>query len=104
VVSGSASDSFAQEPWILRLRLELAAAVERRQKILGICFGCQLMAIVLGGRSGTGALCTASAPDLATIKILQLAIHAMLALFSMDLCMLPKLPCPTSRASHANTI
>ncbi|EIE22629.1 class I glutamine amidotransferase-like protein [Coccomyxa subellipsoidea C-169] len=52
VVTGSASDSFGTDPWIVRLRDELAAAVRRKQKILGVCFGCQIMAIVLGGSAG----------------------------------------------------
>lgn len=54
VVSGSADDSFSQEAWIVRLRSELAAAAKRRQRLLGICFGCQILAIVLGGQAGKG--------------------------------------------------
>ena len=62
VVTGSASDSFGTDPWIVRLRDELAAAVRRRQRILGVCFGCQILAIVLGGSAGqlqcAGLSCT----------------------------------------------
>ena len=57
VVTGSASDSFGTDPWIVRLRDELAAAVRRKQKILGVCFGCQIMAIVLGGSAGEPQKC-----------------------------------------------
>eukprot|EP00891_Asterochloris_glomerata_P006097 jgi/Astpho2/6097/Aster-04044 len=49
VITGSAADSFAQEAWIMKLRKSLTAASERRQRILAICFGHQLMSIVLGG-------------------------------------------------------
>ena len=52
IVTGSASDSFSNEPWIVRLREVLGKAAERKQKILGICFGCQVMALVLGGQAG----------------------------------------------------
>ena len=58
VVTGSASDSFSDEPWIVRLRGVLAAAAGRGQSILGVCFGCQIMALALGGRAGV-RLCRA---------------------------------------------
>ena len=51
-VTGSALDSFDSVPWIVRLREELAAASQRRQRLLGICFGCQALAISLGGDAG----------------------------------------------------
>jgi hypothetical protein len=54
VVTGSASDSFSDEPWIARLRGEMAAAAARGQRILGVCFGCQIMALALGGKAGAG--------------------------------------------------
>lgn len=56
VITGSAADSFAQEAWIMKLRKSLTAASERRQRILAICFGHQLMSIVLGGMTGVTAL------------------------------------------------
>ena len=31
---------------------ELAAAAARGQRILGVCFGCQIMALALGGKAG----------------------------------------------------
>ena len=58
VVTGSASDSFSDEPWIARLRGEMAAAAGRGQRILGVCFGCQIMALALGGKAGAGLACT----------------------------------------------
>ena len=51
-VTGSALDAFDSVPWIVRLREELAAASQRRQRLLGICFGCQALAIALGGNAG----------------------------------------------------
>jgi hypothetical protein len=58
VVTGSASDSFSDEPWIVRLRAELARVAARRQRVLGVCFGCQVMALVLGGKAGAPWPCT----------------------------------------------
>ena len=51
-VTGSPLDAFDSVPWIVRLRKELAAASERGQRMLGICFGCQALAIALGGNAG----------------------------------------------------
>ncbi len=51
-VTGSVSDAFDTVPWIVRLRKELAAASQRKQRLLGICFGCQALAIALGGVAG----------------------------------------------------
>ena len=54
VVTGSASDSFSNDPWIVRLRSELAEIAHEGPQVLGICFGCQIMALVLGGKAGKG--------------------------------------------------
>ena len=51
-VTGSVSDAFDTVPWIVRLRKELALASQRKQRLLGICFGCQALAIALGGAAG----------------------------------------------------
>ncbi|KAK9826140.1 hypothetical protein WJX81_008376 [Elliptochloris bilobata] len=53
-VTGSASDSFSDEPWIADLRRLLAAAVQRGQRVLGMCFGCQVVAVALQGTAGRG--------------------------------------------------
>ena len=63
VITGSAADSFAQERWITKLRKSLTAASERRQRILAICFGHQLMSVVLGGMAGVTALGSALTPQ-----------------------------------------
>ena len=51
-VTGSPLDAFDSVPWIVRLRRELATASQRGQRLLGICFGCQALAIALGGDAG----------------------------------------------------
>lgn len=51
-VTGSPLDAFDAAPWIVRLRIELAAASQRKQRLLGICFGCQALALALGGSAG----------------------------------------------------
>jgi len=49
VVTGSAADSFSDDPWVVRLRALLAAASRRQQRLLGVCFGCQVLAVALQG-------------------------------------------------------
>ncbi|KAA6420923.1 MAG: glutamine amidotransferase [Trebouxia sp. A1-2] len=49
-VTGSKHDAYAKDEWNLKLQELLRTAFDRQQRILGICFGCQTMAIVLGGR------------------------------------------------------
>jgi GMP synthase-like glutamine amidotransferase len=51
-VTGSKHDAYAKDEWNLKLQELLRTAFDRQQRILGICFGCQTMAIVLGGRVG----------------------------------------------------
>lgn len=51
-MTGSKHDAYAKDPWNLKLQELLRTAFDRQQRILGICFGCQTMAIVLGGRVG----------------------------------------------------
>lgn len=49
LVTGSKADSFATDPWIERLKAFLHDRYVRGDKLLGICFGHQLLAIVLDG-------------------------------------------------------
>lgn len=51
-MTGSPCDAFSSEPWVVRLRQLLAAAVRRGQRVLGMCFGCQVVAVALQGSAG----------------------------------------------------
>ena len=52
VISGGAADAFGTEPWILHLKKVLQEEHARGQRILGVCFGHQVLAEALGGRAG----------------------------------------------------
>ncbi len=51
LVTGSKADSFGADPWIQTLKTYLLERYERGDKLLGICFGHQLLALLLGGKS-----------------------------------------------------
>ena len=51
LVTGSKADSFGTDPWIETLRAYLLNRYERGDKLLGVCFGHQLLALLLGGKS-----------------------------------------------------
>jgi GMP synthase-like glutamine amidotransferase len=51
LVTGSKADSFGQDPWILALKDYLIKLYKRGEKLLGICFGHQLLALALGGKT-----------------------------------------------------
>lgn len=51
-VTGSKHDAYAKNEWNLKLQKLLRTCFDRQQRILGICFGCQTMVIVLGGSVG----------------------------------------------------
>jgi GMP synthase-like glutamine amidotransferase len=52
LLTGSRADSFSDEPWVRTLRERVAELLARRKKLIGICFGHQLIAHVLGARVG----------------------------------------------------
>ncbi len=51
LVTGSKADSFGPEPWIATLRSYLLDRYQRGDKLLGVCFGHQLLALLLGGKA-----------------------------------------------------
>lgn len=52
LLTGSRHDSFSDEPWIVRLREVVTELLASHKKLIGICFGHQLIAYCLGARVG----------------------------------------------------
>jgi GMP synthase-like glutamine amidotransferase len=52
LLTGSKSDSFSDEPWVRTLRERVSELLAQRKKLLGICFGHQLIAYCLGAQVG----------------------------------------------------
>ncbi|MBM3386097.1 MAG: amidotransferase [Betaproteobacteria bacterium] len=48
VLTGSRADAFGAEPWVVRLREQVGDLLAQGQRLVGICFGHQLIAHVLG--------------------------------------------------------
>lgn len=51
LITGSKADSFGTDPWIETLKTYLLERYRNGDKLLGICFGHQLLALLLGGKS-----------------------------------------------------
>lgn len=51
LVTGSKADAFGEEAWIVRLRKYLLQRYQAGDVLLGICFGHQILALVLGGKT-----------------------------------------------------
>lgn len=51
LVTGSKADSFASDPWIETLKAYLLERYVAGDKLLGVCFGHQLLALLLGGKA-----------------------------------------------------
>lgn len=57
ILSGSREDAFGDVPWIIELRKFVNKLIAKRKKMIGICFGHQLIAYCLGadvGRADVG--------------------------------------------------
>lgn len=48
LITGSKADAFSKAPWVLALKQFLLSRYHQGQRIIGICFGHQLMALALG--------------------------------------------------------
>ena len=55
LVTGSKADSFGSDPWIQTLKTYLLDRYQRGDKLLGVCFGHQLLALLLGGKTERAA-------------------------------------------------
>jgi GMP synthase-like glutamine amidotransferase len=55
LLTGSKADSFSDEPWVRTLRERTGELLAQRKKLLGICFGHQLIAVCLGADVGRAA-------------------------------------------------
>jgi GMP synthase-like glutamine amidotransferase len=52
LLTGSKADSFSQEPWVLALKDKVQALLNSKKKLIGVCFGHQLIALCLGAKVG----------------------------------------------------
>ncbi len=52
LLTGSRADAFSEEPWVLRLRHTVERLLATKKKLIGVCFGHQLVALCLGARVG----------------------------------------------------
>lgn len=52
VLTGSKADSFSDAPWVVELRARVTGLLAQKKKMLGICFGHQLIALCLGAKVG----------------------------------------------------
>ncbi len=51
VITGARYDAYRDEPWIIALREFVQGVVDHRSRLVGVCFGHQLVAHALGGRA-----------------------------------------------------
>jgi GMP synthase-like glutamine amidotransferase len=64
LLTGSQADAFSTDTWVLTLRAQVIQLLEEKKKMLGVCFGHQLIALCLGAcvarsHQGWGVGCTA---------------------------------------------
>jgi GMP synthase-like glutamine amidotransferase len=51
IITGARYDAYSDEPWIVALRKFIGAVLEHRARLVGVCFGHQVVAHALGGRA-----------------------------------------------------
>jgi GMP synthase-like glutamine amidotransferase len=52
LLTGSRADCFSQDPWVQVLRHTVEALLDTKKKLVGVCFGHQLIALCLGCKVG----------------------------------------------------
>ncbi len=52
LLTGSRADSFSQDAWVVELRQRVTQLLEAKKKLVGVCFGHQLIALCLGAKVG----------------------------------------------------
>jgi GMP synthase-like glutamine amidotransferase len=52
LLTGSKADSFSDEPWVVTLRGKITALLATSIKLVGVCFGHQLIALCMGAQVG----------------------------------------------------
>ncbi len=52
LLTGSRADSFSQEAWVVALRQQVSQLLAAKKKLVGVCFGHQLIALCMGARVG----------------------------------------------------
>ena len=52
LLTGSRADSFSDVPWAVELRQRVTALLNQRKKMVGVCFGHQLIALCMGAKVG----------------------------------------------------
>lgn len=52
LLTGSRADSFSQDAWVQELRQRVTALLAARKKMVGVCFGHQLIALCMGAPVG----------------------------------------------------
>jgi GMP synthase-like glutamine amidotransferase len=60
LLTGSRADAFSDAPWVVNLRAQVTQLLAAHKKLVGICFGHQLIALCLGatvGRAPQGRGC-----------------------------------------------
>ncbi len=50
LLTGSRADAFSKEPWVVELCSRVSALLKQKKRLIGVCFGHQLIAHCLGAR------------------------------------------------------
>ena len=50
LLTGSQADSFSKDPWVVELRRHVTTLLDAKTKLLGVCFGHQLIAVCMGAK------------------------------------------------------